>query len=63
MSDETEHIPHGERDCPACGHPHTPTVDTHIEGRGHMETLAIKECRGCGTLWGEPKEWFGVIEP
>lgn len=47
--------------CPGCGHDCTETVDTEIEGRGSGRTLAIVECNSCGLLWGEPREWYGVI--
>lgn len=48
-------------DCPACGHDHAETVDTRIEGRGSTQTLAIKECGDCGELWGEKRDFYGVI--
>lgn len=51
---------HG-KDCPHCGHGHSETVDTRIEGRGALETVAIRECRKCGQLWGERRDFYGVI--
>ena len=50
------------KDCPACGHWQIKTVDTRIEGRGSMQTLAIKECTECGALWGEERTFHGVID-
>jgi len=62
MTDKEEHIEPSDSYCPVCGHEETQTVDTRIKGRGSSRTLAIKECCRCDTLWGEPKEWYGVVE-
>lgn len=62
MTQETSHIEPEDSTCPFCGHEENRTVDTKIEGRGSTRTLAIKECCNCQTLWGEPKEWYGVID-
>lgn len=48
--------------CPVCNHDEATTVDTRIKDRGAMTTLAIRECESCGTLWGEPREFFGVMD-
>lgn len=61
-SDEPEHVEPKDSRCPVCGHEENQIVDTEIKGRGSSRTLAIKSCLQCETLWGEPKEWFGVID-
>lgn len=48
--------------CPHCGHVEIETVTAHVDGRGHGQTLAIRECQDCGTLWGDPREFYGVTE-
>jgi len=48
--------------CPSCGHEHFETVDTRIEGRGALQTYAVRECGLCGTLWGEETEFAGVYD-
>lgn len=60
MTSDTDHV-WGER-CGVCGHDVAETVDTQIRGRGASRTMAIRECQRCGTLWGEPREFFGVLE-
>lgn len=47
--------------CPHCGHDRAETVGAEIEGRGSTTTVAIRECNRCGHLWGEPRDWEGVI--
>jgi len=59
---EESHVSPSESYCPVCGHEENEVVDTHIKGRGHMTTLAIKSCCRCETLWGEEKEWYGVVQ-
>ena len=56
---DTEHA-YGEN-CPHCGHTETQTVDAQIKGHGSMTTKAIVECQNCGTLWGEPRDFYGVV--
>lgn len=58
----TDHVEPSDSTCPVCGHEESDIVGAHIAGRGHSRTLAIKACQRCETLWGEPKEWFGVVE-
>lgn len=50
------------QNCPVCDHDCTETVDTKIDGRGSARTMAIVECQQCGELWGEPRNFDGVLE-
>lgn len=59
VSDDNDHV-HGES-CPVCGHDHAETVVAHLDGRGAGETIAVRECGACGELWGEPREFYGVL--
>jgi len=56
------HIEREDSRCPVCGHEETKIVDAYISGRGSSRTVAIKACLKCETLWGEPTEWYGVVE-
>lgn len=56
----TEHSK--QADCPVCGHFAAETVDTKIQGHGSTRTMAIRECQSCYTLWGEPREFYGILE-
>lgn len=47
--------------CPACGHKRAETVDAHVEGRGAGQTFAVRECQSCGELWGEKRDFYGVL--
>jgi len=57
---ETDHV-YG-KDCPHCGHSESQTVDAFVEGYGAMDTVAIAECQQCGELWGEAREFYGVMD-
>lgn len=59
---EVSHVEPSDSSCPLCGHEENTVVDAHVEGRGHTRTLAIKSCDKCETLWGETKEWYGVVD-
>lgn len=56
---DSEHT-HGEN-CPHCGHFATETVDTMIDGFGSTVTMAVVECQRCGELWGEERDFYGVL--
>lgn len=51
-----------QQPCPHCGHGAAETVDAHIKGHGSFRTIAIRECQQCGQLWGEARNFYGVIE-
>jgi uncharacterized Zn finger protein len=57
---EAEHV-YGSA-CPHCGYDLSETVDTRIQGMGSTKTIAIRECMDCGELWGEPRDFFGVVD-
>jgi len=57
---DTDHV-YG-KDCPHCGHDKSQTVDALIGGYGAMATIAIVECQQCGELWGEARDFYGVID-
>jgi len=62
MSEANEHVEPSDSRCPVCGHEKNTIVDAKVKGVGDMRTLAIKSCNKCETLWGEPKEWWGVVD-
>jgi len=47
--------------CPNCAHDHAETIDARIDGRGATNTYVVLECGRCGTLWGEQREFYGVL--
>lgn len=50
-----------EKPCPHCGHDCAETVDARVRGYGAMSTVAVRECQQCGELWGEERDFYGVL--
>lgn len=57
---EGNHV--NDEPCPHCGHDVSRTVDARIGGRDGLETMAVVECQDCGQLWGEERDFFGVLD-